>query len=101
MVVEQERKRTIRAPLTVQGRGFVYSALTADQLAVHLSMPSQAPQSDVSMPLIIMLLSVQSSLHREQLVWFLVTYGVDRCMRPRERWSTGMSTAAVHRRHAP
>ena len=35
MVVEQERKRTIRVPLTVQGRGFVYPALTADQLAVR------------------------------------------------------------------
>ena len=33
VVVEQERKRTIRVPLTITGRGFVYPGLTANQLA--------------------------------------------------------------------
>ena len=43
VVVEQERRRTIRAPLMVQGRGFMYPALTPDQLAVRrLGLASHA-----------------------------------------------------------
>lgn len=34
MVVEQERKRTIRVPLVVGGRGFLFPGLTAPQLMV-------------------------------------------------------------------
>ena len=33
IVVEQKRKRSIRVPLTIAGRGFVYPGLTERQLA--------------------------------------------------------------------
>lgn len=36
MVVEQERKRTIRVPLVVGGQGFLYPGLTAPQLMVSI-----------------------------------------------------------------